>query len=618
MIFSSKELMFFCIYQADREMEIDGYLREWEKAKFFSILHKPDGEKISPSEDISVRACFAFDLNNFYAAVSVKDDIFEFPLRSWRYGDGFYLTFVGNKTGEPETRFYSYGFSKVGNRLEKVLVNRNGVYFPPVNMSDVNFALRSDTQRHTINYELAIPWKYISPFKPLIHRALGINLTYVDRDGNKRKILQLFPDSNFDTELSNKRKGARFIFITRVPPESQKVEFQSCISANHLFSDQALEVQFAVNAGEDKKNCIVRTTLLKGDTAVERSEKRVDVTKGMNLFCLEFPLTGADTGKYLVKNEFLYSMAECEASVDEKEKIFILNREWFDSFKEEIKDFHKFPQPNQHYRASIPVAEIRYQWIDQYMKESASHSDIDELISWFKELTYLCGKLSKGEPALFDNPGIHRYAHRSQIDRTLQPYSLYLPSAFDPERSCPLIVALHGSGVDERGIIRFYSRIFPDWPILAPQARGLSDWYLGKSSEDVMECVEHVNRLFPLDRNNIFLLGFSMGGYGVWRIGLLYPDKFKALIIIAGSFQPPPYKKGENMIEFLDRARGKSILVVHGALDNAIPVAQIRPGIIKLKGMGINVDYWEIKGAAHGDFKPEVWRRVREWIKKRL
>jgi len=418
--------------------------------------------------------------------------------------------------------------------------------------------------------------------------------------------------------LINKRRGFPFIFITRVPPGRDRLEFQSCLSANHLFSDQNLKIKYAVNGGEDKKSCAVRTTLFRGDKALKKSEKSVNLIKGMNLFSLNFSLTDADTGLYLVKNEFCCGQAELQTSLSEKEKIFVLNKEWLNSLEEEIKNFYKSSQLKHPFKESIPVVEIRYQWIEQFMREAAPYSSIEELPVWFKELTFLADKLKRGEPALFDSPGIHRYAHRSKIDNTLQPYSLFIPSALKSDKAYPLLVALHGSGVDERGMIRHYSRIFSDWLILAPQARGLSAWYLGKSGEDVLECIEHVSRLFPIDKDNIFLLGFSMGGYGVWRIGLLHPEIFKALVVISGDFQPPAYIKGENMLEFLARAKGKSILIVHGVLDNAVPVDKVQKGINRMKELSLDFDYWEIERAAHGNFKPEVWQRIKKWIKQKL
>jgi len=233
------------IFQTDEEIVIDGKLDEWSNLQEIPVDLTPVGKKIDPSGDITVTARFTFDSENFYAAIKATDDQFEFPNRSWRYGDGFYLTFIDPYQGNTSDRFYSFGFSLQGKELTKVLINRDGEYFPEMSIKDIQLKIIPDRQQKSINYEIAIPWKYIRPFRPFIHQKWGINLVYVDRDRGKRKTLQLYPDTGYDTELSNKRKGEVFHFIAHAP---EKHEFQASINASHYYHDSEKIITCAINS----------------------------------------------------------------------------------------------------------------------------------------------------------------------------------------------------------------------------------------------------------------------------------------------------------------------------------------------------------------------------------
>jgi len=118
------------ILQTDQKIVIDGILDEWSDVKEIPVILSPDGKEVEPSSDIAVKAKFTYDAANFYAAVEATDDYFEFPSRSWRYGDGFYLTFIDPYEGDESDRFYTFGFSLEGEEKIKLLVNRDGEYFP--------------------------------------------------------------------------------------------------------------------------------------------------------------------------------------------------------------------------------------------------------------------------------------------------------------------------------------------------------------------------------------------------------------------------------------------------------------------------------------------------------
>jgi len=598
------------IVQTEKKITINGDLNEWDSFNEIPVNLTFTGKQIPPSNDIRVTARFTFDEENFYAAVTVVDDTFQFPSRAWRYGDGFYLTFVDPDKGNESNRTFSYGFSRYGSSITKAPVYRDGEYFPPVSTRDIRLEIKTNDKTNTIIYEVKIPWKNVIPLKPFIHKTWGINLIYVDGDGSERQILQIYPDPRYDTELSDKRKGALFRFISRIP---ENFEYQTSINASHFTHDEETIITFGINSPSEESGWKIEYRLYN----LTSDSKIVNLKKGLNLFTLPVSYNDVPSGTYDVVMA-VYDNNNSE-KYRENEKIFILNTNDMTDFYARLTEVKQrgIYLNDERFRASIPTLEIRLNWINDFMSRKPPFADTRPLEQWYKEVIELFNFVDSGSPALFQPGRIARIAHLSRIDYTLQPYSIYVPDTYNQDRSYPLFIVLHGSGVDERNTIRYMTQIIKergDWIILAPQGRGLSDWYTGDSGEDVIECINHIKKLYSIDENDITLDGFSMGGYGAWRLGLLHPDIFKALIIRSGAVSAPNRLNGENILDLFETYEGKdlNVFIVHGDKDNAVSVRNARKAVQKLKELGIEHKYVEIEGAAHGGYNK--WDEIFEWL----
>lgn len=607
----------FKIFQTDTKIIVDGSLNDWGKVTEFPVNLTPEGEEIKDDTGMIVKAWFTYDSEKFYAAVRAKDDSFEFPSRSWRYGDGLYLTFLNPYQGSESDQFITFGFSIEEEKTTKVVVNENGVYFPGINTKDVDLKILPNTQEGEIIYELSIPWKYLVPFRPFIYDRWGMNLIYVDRDQGKRKVSLLYPDSSYDTELSKKRKGAIFLFVNHTPSD---FEIQTTINASHFYEDTQKIITCAINSPSKRTGWTVRY-VLSSVYGSESSVNKISLDKGMNRFTFNLEEQDYGTGSYDVS---LGVIDENESlRFTENHRFFVLNHGELESFQKRIAEIKKgdLYVKNSRFRSSIPTLEIRIEWIQEYMKQAPPFAEFDSMKEWYEEIELLFKNVDEGKPALFFPGTIGRLAHRSEIDGTLQPYSVYVPDNYDEKSPIPLFVTLHGSGVDEERTILDVARIFygarqrrkqVKMIVMSPKARGLSDWYLGNSGKEVIECIEHIKSLYNIDEKRITLDGFSMGGYGAWRLSLLHPDLFKAVIIRSGAIEPPPYLKGENILDLLNKGKGLNFFVIHGDKDNAVPVENARKAVEKLKELGIKHRYVEVKGAAHGGY--EKGNEILDWL----
>ncbi len=593
------------IYQIEKgSIKIDGNLEEWQVKEWIPVSTFSSGVSQKPSPDIDVKVAFTFDSEYFYLAVKAFDDVIETVDRSWRYGDGFFFTVVTDKGKKRSSYVYQYGFDQNG----KWLVFRNGESFPQFNTKDVEFKCRQHDDH--VDYEIAIPYKLLKPFNPFTYKKAALNLIYTDRDNGKRTIVMIYPDKDFDTENTNQRAGQFFAFSPLVPESDKDNSFHITLKKNFFKSGEDINVRYAINLNKKSNAWIIKAKLTKENEEKQREERKFDFKKALNLGNFTLKISDIPSGNYILN--FVVKDASNKRIYDYYDYVFILNNNEMENYKSKILVY----KDEKAAMASLSNLEIRFEWFAEFFKKP-NYEDISSLNEWKEDIRELISKLEKGKQAVFGNNIIKRYAHRSKIDNTLQPYSVFLPEKYDVKKKYPLIVALHGSGVDERGFFRWMVRNVEnfEYPMIAPKARGLSDWYVGNSGEDVFECIEHMISLFPnIRRDRIFLLGFSMGGYGTWRLGLLKPNYFRGLIIASGALVPPKRVKGENILEIIDRVKDENILIIHGDKDNAVPIDNTRKAVKKLKAMNANFEYIEVPGAGHGNYDKN--KEIVEWVKK--
>jgi predicted peptidase len=220
-----------------------------------------------------------------------------------------------------------------------------------------------------------------------------------------------------------------------------------------------------------------------------------------------------------------------------------------------------------------------------------------------------------------------------ETGETIQ-YALFVPSNYDATKRWPLIVGLHGAGrpydwlMGYSGIIDFAQRdgfvmvtplgyhprggfgvprrTAPSTPPAsspsssrqaaapAPVPEPLPANVSELSEKDVMNVFEIVRKEFNIDPDRIYLWGHSMGGGGTYHLAAKYPDIWAGLAVAAPA---PPAN-----LNTLERFRHIPILVMHGDEDKTIPVAWTREAVARMKQLGMQYVYVEVKGGDHSLF----------------
>jgi poly(3-hydroxybutyrate) depolymerase len=223
-------------------------------------------------------------------------------------------------------------------------------------------------------------------------------------------------------------------------------------------------------------------------------------------------------------------------------------------------------------------------------------------------------------------------AYRSEIDDTLQPYGLYVPRGYDPSRTYPLVVSLHGAtsnhllnmrrvfGLGNRPGESDYDAIrtevaLPDvdFIVATPYGRGETNGYTGIGENDVLRVMADVQKAYNVDTDRIHLTGLSMGGGGTWHLGLRYPDRFASITpvcAVASGDRPDHGVRAEDealnaltsAYAVAENAANLQVFVFHGDQDPSVPVEHARKMAALFEGfgwLGKSARYFELPGVHH-------------------
>jgi len=204
-------------------------------------------------------------------------------------------------------------------------------------------------------------------------------------------------------------------------------------------------------------------------------------------------------------------------------------------------------------------------------------------------------------------------------------YQVYVPSDYTVQTKWPVIVSLHGNGdqgsdgmyqTNAAFAVRIRDNRGPFSAIVVfPQGKVGTRWLYPEMQELVLAELDRTIAEFSIDSRRVYLTGYSMGATGTYRLAFKWPERFAALVTVAGRVEPGA---GYAAIEIeTDRRtnafvtapdpfaalatgiRNIPIWIVHGDADTQVPVAQSRQLVSALQHAAANVRYTELPGVDH-------------------
>lgn len=202
-----------------------------------------------------------------------------------------------------------------------------------------------------------------------------------------------------------------------------------------------------------------------------------------------------------------------------------------------------------------------------------------------------------------------------------------------PVKKPSLLLLLHGYGSNEEDLFSFASELPDELLIISARApltlgNDSYSWYTihfdtnnGKFSDtdEALEArdkialfIDEITIEYNVNKENIFLLGFSQGTILSYSVALNYPDKIKNVIALSGYINQDliPTTINENDYSNLD------FFISHGSVDQVIPVEWAQNAPTFLNNLKIKNSYQEYV-VGHG-VAPQNFYDFKKWIEDRL
>ena len=195
----------------------------------------------------------------------------------------------------------------------------------------------------------------------------------------------------------------------------------------------------------------------------------------------------------------------------------------------------------------------------------------------------------------------------------------------------PLLILLHGYGSNEEDLFSFAPELPDDSYVISVRApydlqpyghawyaihfdadeNKFSDNEQAKQSvELIASFIDEIVKQYPIDTENVTLIGFSQGAILSYATALTYPEKISKVVALSGYFNQ------EILPEVIDTKAISHLkfFVSHGSVDQVIPVEWARKAKPALENLGLEVEYQEYP-IGHG-VSPKNFFDFKNWLQR--
>lgn len=223
-------------------------------------------------------------------------------------------------------------------------------------------------------------------------------------------------------------------------------------------------------------------------------------------------------------------------------------------------------------------------------------------------LVSVCG-IAGAEPKIqFPDPEVFSADFHKPVKMN---YWVMLPEGYEEgDTEWPLLLWLHGAGAhdDAEEIFEYgppemilKGRKFP-FIVLAPQLPADVHW----DPDSVHMLLQDVIGRHRVDRDRVWIMGYSRGGFGTWEVACSYPETFSAVVAISA-----------RAMVAIERIRHAGIWIFAGELDTGVPTDESRNMYQELIGAKADVQMTIFEGVGHGACAPAMkTEALWEWLVK--
>lgn len=176
-------------------------------------------------------------------------------------------------------------------------------------------------------------------------------------------------------------------------------------------------------------------------------------------------------------------------------------------------------------------------------------------------------------------------------------YSVFVPRDYNPTKKYPTIVFLHGIGESGSdgvgcttvGIGPAIAKRDGNFPFIVVFPQYGWDWTSDKAGQLVLDVLDDAEKQYAIDQDCVTLTGMSSGGKGTWVLGARYPDRWSALVPMAG----------DSSVKDVPKLTKIPIWALHNSGDFIVGVGNTRDMYKRIKAAGGNIQYKEFSTVGH-------------------
>lgn len=583
---------------------VDSSMNAVDWQEFTSVTKSNEKNK-----EYLVRYKLAYDYRHLYVIIEVDCDSIIIRDRAYQNGDGFHIVIAKPDSGKPTDEFYVLRFSP--EDPSKNIPARMNEWYYNIALSWKPLSPATQFSSRSVGgksyFELLLSWKDVYPYDPLFSDNIGINLCFVKAIGMSEKNYYYL---KFDDRIQSELSKRDYLYAKFERPKRAINPFTAAmLGRRNIEAGNPLTIKVMTFASVRGRASYSFAMLSHNDT-LSVTRKDVPLNAGMNPNVFELPVGRVAPGAYRV----IWTSSDKSAGESDFSVLPQLNHE---KEKAELASLKPEATTGSYYTLSFMLGDIFRKYGEIKLYETAE--GIGESYESYRE--YMA-KLQGGNDSLSHETGIFRRAFLSKTDTTLQPYTIKVPVNYSPERKYSLLVMLHGSGEGDQDILTGTNLSEGNFIELAPYGRGTSNCFTADGAEiDVKEAIDDAIRNYSIDTSKVVIAGFSMGGYGAYRIFYEYPKLFRGVAVFSGHPSLATKWIGEGFPDFLEDKYLKPfhdvpVFIYHSKNDLNCPYALTEELVAKLRQFGANVEFVTAENAGHGIINRENLPAYYRWLRK--
>ncbi|HEX9888367.1 MAG TPA: dienelactone hydrolase family protein [Nitriliruptorales bacterium] len=178
----------------------------------------------------------------------------------------------------------------------------------------------------------------------------------------------------------------------------------------------------------------------------------------------------------------------------------------------------------------------------------------------------------------------------------LQPYAIYVPDVEPPATGYGLTLLMHSLSANYNQYLGTNNQAQlgdrgTGYVVITPEARGPDGFYMGIPEASTFEVWADAARHHPIDPDRVTPTGYSMGGFGTYRLMARYPDLFPRGFSVVGE----PGTVGDQLISL----RNTPVMAWNATADELVNVNTAEQAHAGLVAAGVDHQYWQFPQADH-------------------